>query len=171
MDEKRGIGKEGTLPWHLPGDLKHFKTLTTTTDDPKKQNALIMGRKTWDSIPEKFRPLPDRLNVVLSKNKTQSMAQDMISARSFEEAFAALETPEQKDLVDKIFVIGGAQIFKIALASPSCEALYLTHIQSTYACDTFFPDFESQYESVESSTEFDENGTRYFFSLYKRHRF
>ena len=53
-----GIGKLGGLPWKLPGDMAFFKTLTTTTIDNKKQNAVIMGRKTWESLPEKFRPLP-----------------------------------------------------------------------------------------------------------------
>ncbi len=58
----------GTLPWSIPGDLRYFKELTSRTADPGKQNAVIMGRKTWESLPPKFRPLPGRLNVVLSRN-------------------------------------------------------------------------------------------------------
>lgn len=65
---KLGIGKAGTMPWKLPGDMAYFKELTMRTADPAKQNAVVMGRKTWESIPPKFRPLPGRVNVVLSRS-------------------------------------------------------------------------------------------------------
>lgn len=63
-----GIGKDGKLPWSLPGDMAQFKRVTSQTVDQTKQNAVIMGRLTWNSIPDKFRPLPKRLNVILSRN-------------------------------------------------------------------------------------------------------
>lgn len=66
VDTQMGIGKNDTLPWHLPKDFKQFVALTQTTEDPSKMNAVLMGRKCWDSIPEKFRPLSGRINVVLS---------------------------------------------------------------------------------------------------------
>ena len=62
-----GIGNNGQLPWRLQSEMKHFATTTKTTQDPGKQNAVIMGRKTWESIPLKFRPLKNRLNIVLSR--------------------------------------------------------------------------------------------------------
>ena len=65
---KLGIGKSGTMPWKLPGDMAYFKELTSKTAESGKQNAVIMGRKTWESIPPKFRPLPNRVNVVLTRN-------------------------------------------------------------------------------------------------------
>ena len=61
-----GIGKDGKLPWHLPGEMAFFKELTSKTSDAGKHNAVVMGRRTWESLPPKFRPLPGRLNVVLS---------------------------------------------------------------------------------------------------------
>ena len=69
MDEQQGIGKGGKLPWHIPGDLKYFKNLTTKTKLPDKKNVVIMGRKTWESLPQNFRPLSKRINVVLTRNK------------------------------------------------------------------------------------------------------
>ena len=66
--QTHGIGMGGQLPWSLRGDMQFFKQLTRSTQDPLKRNAVVMGRKTWQSIPERFRPLDDRLNVVLSRN-------------------------------------------------------------------------------------------------------
>jgi dihydrofolate reductase len=66
--QSRGIGYKGSLPWKLPGETAHFKKLTTQTVDPTKQNCVIMGRKTWFSIPERFRPLPNRRNIVITSN-------------------------------------------------------------------------------------------------------
>jgi hypothetical protein len=76
---KLGIGKGGTMPWKLPGDIAYFKELTTRTADPAKQNAVVMGRKTWESIPPKFRPLPGRVNIVLSRG---SLGDENQSAQS-----------------------------------------------------------------------------------------
>ncbi|MFH4974016.1 hypothetical protein AB6A40_000725 [Gnathostoma spinigerum] len=67
LDSVNGIGKDGTLPWNLPRDVAHFNSMTTKTSDPNKRNAVLMGRKVWESIPAKWRPLKGRFNVVLSK--------------------------------------------------------------------------------------------------------
>src|SRR5690242_16184462 len=91
MDQKRGIGKAGGLPWHLPADLKHFKKITTTRFlDKTYQNVVIMGRKTWDSLPINFRPLPDRINIVLTRNDKLDFPSGVYKAKNFNEAFYLL---------------------------------------------------------------------------------
>jgi len=80
--QKGGIGRAGSLPWRLPADLAYFKRVTSTTVELGKQNAVIMGRKTWDSIPPKFRPLVGRINVVLSRDHAQLQYEPLLTARS-----------------------------------------------------------------------------------------
>ena len=70
--DEMGIGLDGALPWRLPKDMAYFKSITSQVDEPGARNAVVMGRKTWESIPAKFRPLPGRLNVVLSKSAPSS---------------------------------------------------------------------------------------------------
>ena len=109
------IGKNGKLPWKLPSDLNFFKKLTTTTLDPTKENAVIMGRKTWESIPLQFRPLPTRLNVVLTRSG--SVVDDTITGKVvvFESISSALKTlaqPPYSQSIEKVFVIGGGQVLR-----------------------------------------------------------
>ena len=73
IDEQYGIGKDGNLAWSLPPDMAYFKCKTLSTQDPEKQNAVIMGHNTWKSIPNKFRPLTNRHNVILSLNNYDSL--------------------------------------------------------------------------------------------------
>lgn len=129
LDAENGIGKDNDLMWNLPADMRFFKETT-------KNHVVIMGRKNYDSIPEKYRPLAGRTNVVLSR-KQDFIAPDCLVFDSFEKCIASLElAPEQK-----AFIIGGAEIYKIALASGLVKEMYLTHIDRTYGADTFFPDF------------------------------
>lgn len=109
-----GIGKDGKLPWRLPGDLKYFKEVTSVTSDPSKRNAVLMGRKTWESIPTKFRPLPGRLNVVLTRSGTaeNSTADNVIFAGSIQLALKLLAEPPYNLSIEKVFLIGGGQILR-----------------------------------------------------------
>lgn len=168
MDSNRGIGKNGKLPWHLPGDMQHFKTLTTKTNHPKKQNAVIMGRKTWASIPEKFRPLPNRINLVLTRTAKPTLPPDVLYADSFEKGLSLLENAPYHEKIENLFVIGGAQIFKVALKSPFCKKLYFTQINKTFECDTFFPALEGQFKQKVVSATFEENDMPYYFSEYEK---
>ena len=118
MASNRVIGKEGKLPWHLPEDLKFFKS--TTLGHP-----ILMGRKTFESI---GRPLPGRRNIVLS------------SIMSEREGVEVIRHLEQLQADEAVFVIGGAKLFEELL--PRCELLYLTWIEQPYEGDVFLPPFE-----------------------------
>lgn len=165
MDANRGIGIGGKLPWNLPEDMRHFKEVTTRREDPSKMNAVIMGRKTWDSIPEKFRPLPERINVVISRSGDVLLGPGVVKASGLDDALAQLE--RYQDTVERVFVIGGEQIFRLALAHEACRKIHLTRIEHAFACDTFFPEFEHRFSKEIGRSEMKSNGTlRYFFVVY-----
>jgi len=131
--QSRGIGGAGQLPWRLRGDMYYFKQLTRSVRDPTKMNAVIMGRKTWESIPEKMRPLGDRLNVVISSNSSAraeyGMSDAVLTATSLEDALRKLCAPEYSETVESVYVIGGGTIYTEALKMTElCERVYLTEV-------------------------------------------
>jgi dihydrofolate reductase len=143
FDEHRGIGKGGVMPWHLPADLKHFRDITSPAASGE-QNAVIMGRKTWESIPGQFRPLPGRVNAVITRQPGYALPEGVLRASSLTEALESLGGPRRSD-IGKIFVIGGAQVFAEAIVHPACQSLYLTHISGSFDCDVFFPDIPAYF--------------------------
>ena len=165
MDEKNGIGKNNTLAWRLSADLKHFKEITTQTQDPQKINAVIMGRETWDSLPEKFRPLPNRLNIVLSQNKDLQISQGGIVQASLEEA---LQKVTSRSDIDQVFVIGGAQIYDQAISHSDCKSLYITCVKGDFHCDAFFPQIPDKFKDMKFSSWQTEGAIQYRFALYQR---
>ncbi len=189
MDKNRGIGLGGQLPWKLPGDMRFFRELTTSLDrtavekkyfavavgarfnhaptatpSSASRNAVIMGRKTWDSLPAAFKPLPNRLNVVLSRSRTAEEGCEI--ATSLPEALAALEANET---VKQVYVIGGAQTYAEALVLPGCERIYATEIDGVFSCDAFFPPIPSSFLETAASDLIEENGIHYRFRLLQRH--
>ena len=114
-----GIGNDGGIPWHFGEDLKRFKTLTMGCD-------IIMGRKTWESIP--IRPLPGRNNIVVSSNSNIQEINVMV-ASSLQEALSKTK--------NKVFVIGGSSLYNEAIRDTQCTSVYLTQIKNNYKCDTF----------------------------------
>jgi len=168
-----GIGFEGKLPWQLPEDMAHFKrvTLAGAEKNPEKMNAVIMGRKTWDSIPEKFRPLKGRINVVLT-----SAAADPASKSCYPEGVLrassvanAVEQLSSREDVEEIFVIGGQAAYKEALQMPSCTRIFMTRIAKQFECDAFFPAFDDHLFKVKflSATR-SHGGIPYDFVIYER---
>ncbi len=146
------IGKDNALPWHLPADLRHFKALTTG-------HAVIMGRKTWESLPERFRPLPGRQNIVITRNAAYA-APGASVAGSLPDAVAAATG-------DEAFVIGGAELYQTAL--PLADRLQLTEIDAEFAGDTWFPMRDPlQWRETTRETHRDETGPGYSFVRYDR---
>ena len=163
MDPKNGIGFKGGLPWHLSADLKHFRNITVGKNTDKT-NVVMMGRKTWDSLPEKYRPLPGRLNVVLSRNTARSFPDSVINAPDFEKALMVIKKKE----IGEVFVIGGQTLFTETLTNPCCRKLYITHILNTFECDTFFPVIPSAFKKSYVSPLFKEGAISFFFAEYTR---
>lgn len=124
------IGRDGDLPWRLKSDLKLFKA--TTLGKP-----VIMGRKTWDSLPR--RPLPGRTNIVLSRDGSFE-PEGAIACERFEEAVGIAREQAEEDGAEEICVIGGAALF--ALALPKAKRIYLTEVEATVAGDVLFPPFD-----------------------------
>jgi dihydrofolate reductase len=164
VDRRLGIGKGGELPWRLSGDLKFFKQLTTSVSDPGGRNAVIMGRKTWESIPPKRRPLPDRTNIVVTRDSNYAVPEGVIRASSLDDALAKLSNPP----TEHCFVIGGGEIYKQAVGDPRCRKIYLTAVSGEFGCDTFFPPFEQEFELAEDSPLQNENGIEFSFKTYHR---
>lgn len=117
--QNMGIGKDGKLPWKLPSDLKFFKEVTLTTSDPVKKNAVIMGRKTWESIPLEHRPLPGRLNVVLTRSGSFDIAtaENVVICASMKSALELLAASPYCLSIEKVFVVGGGQVLRLVLCS------------------------------------------------------
>nr|UMO78771.1 Dihydrofolate reductase [Pandoravirus belohorizontensis] len=137
MTASRAIGQRGQLPWgRLPKEMAAFRDLTRTTVDPTKTNAMIMGRATFDSLPRR-RPLPGRLHVVLTRRPagTDTYPKGVLTASGLDEALALTAHAE------KVFVIGGAQVYAEAVDHPACAGVWLTQISSPdYPdADAFFP--------------------------------
>ncbi|KAK3296082.1 dihydrofolate reductase-like domain-containing protein [Chaetomium fimeti] len=138
--QQMGIGRNGALPWtNLRREMAYFARVTKRPQT-QLQNAVVMGRRTWESIPPRFRPLPGRRNVVVSRSLPSSPppAEGVVVARSLEEALAsgAASAPAASG---RVFVIGGAQIYGAALEMREARRVLLTRVRTAFECDTFFP--------------------------------
>lgn len=147
-DDALGIGRAGALPWRLKEDMKHFRELTT--GDGKEQNLVIMGRKTWDSIPVKFRPLPNRLNVVLTRTNGASTPGAQFTMRRLEDAISYD--------AGHSFVIGGGEVYTEAINHPACGEIVITKVGGVFDCDTFFPRYEDKFRLDSVISRFVESG-------------
>ncbi len=126
LDDKQGIGTSNRLLWHLKKDFAHFKNLTIG-------HPVIMGRKTFESI---GRPLPQRTNIIITRDSNFS-APGCLIAISLETAIALAKDIEKKE----VFIIGGGEIYRQAMADNLVDKLYITHVKGDYKADVFFPDY------------------------------
>lgn len=137
IDQEKAIGKNGEIPWHIPEDLKHFKEKTTG-------HPIIMGRKTFESLPENFRPLPERTNIVLTRSDMDKEGVEI--AKSFQKAYSIA-----RDHGEEAFIIGGASVYEQAL--PQADRMILTEVKKEVDGDTFFPEFDREEWNEESREE------------------
>ena len=149
-DKNRVIGYENQMPWHLPGELKYFKEQTMG-------KPMIMGRKTFESI---GRPLPGRRNIVITRNENYQQ-EGIEVVKSLEEGIRLVEDAEE------IMIIGGEQIFKLAL--PIADRLYITHIENEFQGDTFFPTYGEEWRLVsESEPVVAPDGYSFTYCIYEK---
>ena len=148
------IGKDNDLPWHLPTDMKYFK-------DTTNGHIVVMGRKCWESIPEKYRPLPNRTNIVMSRDKNYVANGATVS----DDLEKILRTHEHSD--KEVFIIGGAALYKEAFEY--AHRLYLTQIYSAVEGDVYLEGLDSKdWCLIEGSEMYEENGHKFRFELYKK---
>ncbi|XP_049882909.1 dihydrofolate reductase isoform X2 [Pectinophora gossypiella] len=154
-------------------EMAFFTKMTSGVKDLNKKNAVIMGRRSWDCIPENYRPLVNRVNIVLTRNVQQieqRVPQGVLVFSSLDEAVKYIES---RDDIESTWVIGGSAIYKEAMDHEKCDKIYLTEIQNNFQCDTYFPSFDKQhYQLVEEDgipTEAQVEGDiKYYFRIYKK---
>jgi dihydrofolate reductase len=140
VSENKVIGKDNNLVWHLPTDMKFFKDMT-------KDHYVIMGRRNYESIPHKYRPLPNRTNVIVTRQDNYE-ADGCIVVNSIEEAIQLAKEAGDKEP----FVIGGGQIYKNALDNNLIDRVYLTRVHTEIDGDTYFEDLDESWNKVFSDS-------------------
>ena len=148
------IGKDNQMPWHLPEDLAHFKRVTLG-------QPVIMGRKTWDSLPARFRPLPGRLNIVITR-QSDWQAEGALRAASIEDAMRQCgDAPDA-------WIMGGAEIYR--QAEPLASTAVVTEINADYEGDAFAPELSARWTEVQREAHVAANGLHFCFVTYQHHR-
>jgi len=159
MSRNRVIGRNNKLPWYLPGDLRYFKQVTMG-------KPILMGRKTWDSI---GRPLPGRLNVVITRDENWMAPAGVARDHSLEQALIRAEAHAELEDGDEVMIIGGGQIFQEAL--PLVDRMYVTLVHDDIEGDAFFPEIDwNAWEELgrEDFQAADNNPYDYSFVVYER---
>lgn len=130
-DKNRLIGAGNSIPWRIPEEMRHFKDTTIGC-------SVVMGRKTWNSLPPKYKPLPGRTNIVVSRSPLQLDAIDVVTALDIGEAVAFGEA------IGQTWVIGGAQIYKYVLDHNLVKSVLVSRIKKEYSGDVHFPELDPQ---------------------------
>jgi dihydrofolate reductase len=158
LSQNRVIGKNNDLPWKLPDDMKFFMETT-------KGHHVIMGRKNYDSLKGKFKPLPNRTNIVITR-QSELEAPGCIVLHDVKEGLLIANKNGEREC----FIIGGAEIYKLAM--PHTNRLYLTQIQANIDGDTFFPEFDKRQWKETSRTHHpadDRHAYAFDFVIYEKH--
>jgi dihydrofolate reductase len=147
------IGRDNAIPWHLPEDARRFRAVTMG-------HPVVMGRRTWESLPERFRPLPGRRNVVVTRNDAWR-AEGAERAASLEDALRLVAGEAQ------VFVIGGAELYAEAL--PRADELVVTEIDAEVEGDVFFPSWDrAEFDEVSREEHVSDDGVAFSFVTYVR---
>ena len=155
VSEDWGIGKDNELLWHISEDLKRFKRLTTG-------NVVIMGKKTWESLPKK--PLPNRRNIVLTDNPEETF-EDAITAYSLDDSLAKCSPGEE------IFIIGGGSIYRQFMQI--ADRLFITHVHKKAPADIYFPEIDKKIWEISEKEEFvtgENESIPYTYTVYQRRK-
>lgn len=180
----RRRNKQTKKPWRLPADLKHFAKITTEAPEPTQRNAVVMGRKTWESIPDQYRPLPNRINVVLSRSARSlsiELPPGVIAADSMGDAMQQLSEQFAPDAVGDVYVIGGAQVYEQAIQEGWVDRVIYTEVSNLpkdIRFDAFFPELDKSqwekqpyYDEKENGQGVDgKSGIHYTFLQFHRKR-
>nr|XP_022907208.1 dihydrofolate reductase [Onthophagus taurus] len=169
--ENMGIGKNNDLPWRLKSEMAYFTRMTSESKNNKK-NVVIMGRKTWDSIPPKYKPLNNRINFILSRSNVYLDGyKDCFAFKSLDEAIDKLNNKDYQKIYDNVWVIGGSLIYKASMANKYFYRLYLTEIKKQYDCDTYFPKLNGNLKEVKDDCVpeevQEENGISFVYKIYE----
>lgn len=148
LGKNRELGAGNGLLWHIPEDLRRFKELTNG-------HPVVMGRKTWESLPEKYRPLANRTNIVITRRDDYEASGAVVVSS----LAAALRAAERSLGDEESFVMGGGELYREAL--PFADRLYLTLIEGEKEADTFFPEYEKEFPRVVSEEPREWEGLRY----------
>ena len=152
LDKNMGIGYNNELPWYIPEDLNYFYKITN-------ENIVIMGHNTWKSIPDKYKPLKNRFNIILTRNKdlylNKKIFNDILYINNFDYIFDIIKNLKYispKFQNKEIFIIGGDELFKKAITYPNCNKIFLTKIYDlNIECDTFFPQITEEWKCTYTS--------------------
>ena len=156
VDKNYGIGHKmyNGLLWKIPEEMKHFKQLTSFSPNPKTCNAVIMGRKTWESI--KCKPLKGRINIIISR-KMKEDTNKLSEFNVFNSLNKSVQWCYENDKINEIFVIGGVSIYNETIKYACSGYLYISEIDNNYGCDLLFPKFNLELVSTIKSEGLDKN--------------
>ena len=172
VDNSWGFSRRDEIPWNYKKDITLFSDLTTKKENINKKNICLMGRKTWDGIPLKFRPLKHRINIIVSQTLSINEP-DIFTVKTIEEGVKLCLDMYLEQKVERVFVIGGKSLYDYALKSVLLKQVHITQINKYYYCDNYFDKkllFQKCYNDMTHHINLVENDTELNYYLYKSHQ-
>lgn len=146
--------------------------MTSKVNDPDKKNVVIMGRKSYFGVPASKRPLPNRINIVLTRDPSaNTYPENVIVCKSMAEALVKVQ--EIEDKIENVWILGGQSVYKEAMGMDNCHRVYFTKIMATFECDAFFPVMTEDFKQVKNDDDIpteiqEENGIKYQFQIFEK---